>query len=205
LPEDFGLQRRRFEEELRAARAKLHGTQERLAELHGRQAAIGLNRGVLNLADDIEDLHLRLGEYRKGLLDRPRLEGMRIAFKTEASNLLRRIRPDLDVEQAESLRPGLAKRKTVQALGQRHEAVRQEVRQAEERLREVRRELGGRQAELASLGLPVDAASLLRAVNEVLKKGDLDAELGSRQGRSAAHRNRLSGRLAAARALERNP
>ena len=181
LPEDFGMQRRRLEEELRAARGRLHGTQERLAELHDRQAAIGLNRGVLNLADDIEDLHLRLGEYRKGLLDRPRLEGMRIAFKTEASNLLRRIRPDLDVEQAESLRPGLAKRKTVQALGQRHEAVRQEVRQAEERLREVRRELGGRQAELASLGLPVDAASLLRAVNEVLKKGDLDAELGSRQ------------------------
>ena len=181
LPEDFDAQRRQLDEKLRVARAKLQGTQERLAELHGRQAAIGLNRGVLNLADDIEDLHLRLGEYRKGLLDRPRLEGMRIAFKTEASNLLRRIRPDLDVEQAESLRPGLAKRKTVQALGQRHEAVRQEVRQAEERLREVRRELGGKQAELAALGQPADAASLLRAVNEVLKKGDLDAELRSRQ------------------------
>ncbi|UTF51882.1 AAA family ATPase [Desulfomicrobium sp. ZS1] len=181
LPEDFGMQRRRLEEELRAARARLHGTQERLAELHDRQAAIGLNRGVLNLADDIEDLHLRLGEYRKGLLDRPRLEGMRIAFKTEASNLLRRIRPDLDVEQAESLRPGLAKRKTVQGLGQRHEAVRQEVRQAEDRLREVRRELGGKQAELAALGQPADVISLFRAVNEVLKKGDLDAELRSRQ------------------------
>jgi len=181
LPEDFDAQRRQLDEKLRAARAKLEGAQERLAELHGRQAAIGLNRGVLNLADDIEDMHLRLGEYRKGLLDHPRLEGMRIAYKTEASNLLRRIRPDLEVEQAESLRPGLAKRKTVQALGQRHEAVRQEVRQAEDRLREVRRELDGKQVELATLGHPADAASLVRAVNEVLKKGDLDAELGSRQ------------------------
>ncbi len=181
LPENFGAQRRQLDEKLRAARARLEGAQERLAGLRGRQAAAGLNRDVLNLGDDIEDAHLRLGEYRKGLLDRPRLEGMRIAFKTEASNLLRRVRPDLDIEQAESLRPGLAKRKTVQALGQRHEAVRQEVRLAEDRLREVRRELGGRQGELASLGQPADAASLVRAVNEVLKKGDLDAELKSRQ------------------------
>lgn len=181
LPEDFGTQRRQLDEKLRVARARLESAQERLTGLQGRQAAVGLNRDVLNLGDDIEDVHLRLGEYRKGLLDSPRLEGMRIAFKTEASNLLRRIRPDLDVEQAESLRPGLAKRKTVQALGQRHEAVRQEVRQAEDRLREVRRELVVKQAELASLGQSADAASLIRAVNEVLKNGDVDAELRSRQ------------------------
>jgi uncharacterized protein YhaN len=181
LPEDFSDQRRQLEEKLRAARARLAGAQERLAELQERQASLGTSSLVLNLADDIEDLHLRLGEYRKGRQDQPRLEGMRIAYKTEASNLLRRIRPDLDIEQAESLRPGLAKRKTVQALGQRHEAVRQEVRQAEERLREVRLELGGKQAELASLGQPVEAASLLRAVSDVLAKGDLDAELRSRQ------------------------
>jgi uncharacterized protein YhaN len=181
LPEDFGTQRRQLDQELRAARGRLEGAQERLTELQARQAAVGLNRPVLDLADDIEDVHLRLGEYRKGLLDRPRLEGMRIAFKTEASNLLRRIRPDLDIDQAESLRPGLAKRKTVQALGQRHEAVLQEVRQAEDRLREVRRELGRKQEDLAALGQPADAASLVRVVNEVLKKGDLDAELVSRQ------------------------
>ncbi len=181
LPKDFGTQRRQLDQELRAARGRLEGAQERLTELQARQAAVGLNRPVLDLADDIEDVHLRLGEYRKGLLDRPRLEGMRIAFKTEASNLLRRIRPDLDIDQAESLRPGLAKRKTVQALGQRHEAVLQEVRQAEDRLREVRRELGRKQEDLAALGQPADAASLVRVVNEVLKKGDLDAELVSRQ------------------------
>lgn len=182
LPEDFGTRRRQLEEALRAVRVRLEGAEERLAELRDRQLGISLNQTVLDHAEDVEEVHQRLGEYRKGLKDYQSLEGMRIAYKTEAAHLLRRIRPDLDVEQAESLRPGLAKRKTVQALGQRDEAVRQEVRQAEDRLRELRRELESRRAELAALGQVAPAESLAQSVNLVLKASDLDEELRTRQG-----------------------
>ncbi|PKN43160.1 MAG: hypothetical protein CVU60_02050 [Deltaproteobacteria bacterium HGW-Deltaproteobacteria-18] len=181
LPDDFGVTRRQLDEQRRLARVRLEGALQRLAELEAMQDAAGLNQAVLDHADDIEDLHQRLGEYRKGQKDYPGLEGMRVAYKTEAAQLLRRIRPDIDVEQAEALRPGLAKRKTVQALGQRREAVLQEVRQAELRLREAQRELEARKAELAATGRTAQAATLIQTLNLVLKAGDLDGELELRR------------------------
>ena len=69
-----------------------------------------------------------------------------------AAHLLRRIRPELDVERAETLRPGLAKRRTVQTLAQRHEAVFQGVRQAGTHLAELQRDLESRRGEVAALG-----------------------------------------------------
>jgi len=182
LPEDFASRRRQLEENRRTVRVRLDGAEGRLAGLREKQVAISLNRAVLDHAEDIENVHQRLGAYRKGLEDRPRLEGQRIACKTEAARLLRRIRPDLDVEQAETLRPGLAKRKTVQTLGQRHEAVLQGVRQAEAQTRELRRELAARQAQLAALGRAVEGTSLLQALNVARKAGDLDEDLRTRQG-----------------------
>jgi uncharacterized protein YhaN len=181
LPEGFGLRRRQLEEGRRIARVRLEGAEERLAELRDRQVGMRPDQAVLDHGEAIEDLHQRLGEYRKALKDRPGLEGMRVAHKTEAAHLLRRIRPDLNVEQAEALRPGLAKRQTVQALGRRHEAVLQEVRLAEGRLRDACRDLHDRRAELDGAGATVAPDSLVRALQDVRKAGDLDEELRSRQ------------------------
>jgi uncharacterized protein YhaN len=177
LPDDFGAQRRLLDENRRVAKVRLDSAEGRLAELENMQLAIRLNQTVLDHAEGIEDLHQRLGAYRKGQQDYSGLEGMRVAYKTEAAQLLRRIRPELDVEQAESLRPGLAKRKTVQALGQRYEAVVQEVRQAGARVRELERELAARKSELSAQGKPADGSSLVQALNLVLKSGDLDEDL----------------------------
>ena len=180
LPDDFGAQRRHLDEKRRVAKVRLDSAEGRLAELEDMQLAMRLNQTVLDHADGIEDLHQRLGAYRKGQQDYSGLEGMRVAYKIEAAQLLRRIRPDLDVDQAESLRPGLGKRKTVQALGQRYEAVAQEVRQAGARVRELERELAARKSELAALGMTADGSSLIQALNLVLKFGDLDEELRAR-------------------------
>lgn len=177
LPAEFGSRRRELEDRRRTVRVRLDGAEARLAALRERQAVVSFNRGVLDHSEDIENLHQRLGAYRKGLEDRPGLEGLRKGFKIDAAHLLRRVRSDLDVEQAESLRPGLGKRRTVQTLAQRHEAVVQAVRQAETRLRELRREREVRAAELAGLGPGVDVSSLAQALNVVRKAGDLDEEL----------------------------
>jgi uncharacterized protein YhaN len=181
LPADFGSRRRELEEKRRTLRVRLDTAQARLGELRESRAGAGFNRGVVEHAEDIENLHQRLGAYRKGQEDRPGLDGLRKGYKTEAAHLLRRIRPDLSVDQAESLRPGLGKRKTVQALAQRHEAVTQAVRQAELRLAELRRELQGRTAELEAMGSGADTAPLLQALDTARRAGDLDEELRSRR------------------------
>ena len=180
LAEDFGQRRRALEEKGRTLRVRLEAAEARLRESAERMAALGVDRAVADHAEDIENLHQRLGAYRKGLEDRPGLDGLRRGCKTEAAHLLRRVRPELEVERAETLRPGLAKRRTVQSLAQRHEAVFQGVRQAETRLAELGRELEGRRAELASLGREADGAALAQAIAAARKAGDPDEELRQR-------------------------
>lgn len=180
LAEDFGPRRRALEEKARILRVRLDAAEARRLETVERMAALVVDSAVLDHAENIENLHQRLGAYRKGLEDRPGLDGLRKGYKTEAAHLLRRVRPELEVERAETLRPGLAKRRTVQALAQRHEAVVQGVRQAETRLAELGRELEGRRAELASLGREADGAALTQAIAAARKAGDLDDELRQR-------------------------
>lgn len=197
LAEDFGPRRRALEEKGRTLRVRLDAAEARRRETVERMAALGAERNVIDHAEDIENLHQRLGAYRKGLEDRPGLDGMRKGYKTEAAHLLRRVRPELDVERAETLRPGLAKRRTVQTLAQRHEAVFQGVRQAGTRLAELQRDLESRRAELAALGREADGSALALAIGAARKAGDLDEE----QRQRVADGQRLRGVCLAA--LER--
>jgi uncharacterized protein YhaN len=75
LPGDFGVRRRELEERRRILRVRLDAAQARLAELRESRAGAGFNRSVVEHAEDIENLHQRLGAYRKGQEDRPGLEG----------------------------------------------------------------------------------------------------------------------------------
>lgn len=180
LTEGFGQRRRELEDKRRMLRVRLEAVEARRGEIGERLAGLGSDRAVVVHAEDIENLHQRLGAYRKALADRPTLDGLRKGYKIEAAHLLRRIRPELGVEQAETLRPGLAKRRTVQALAQRHDAVFQAVRQAGKSLAELRRELEGRRSELAVLGREADGTALALAIGVARKAGDLDEELRQR-------------------------
>jgi uncharacterized protein YhaN len=180
LTEGFAQRRRELEDKRRTLRARLESVEARRTEIRDRLTILGFDQAVLTHAEDIENLHQRLGAYRKALADRPTLDGLRKGYKIEAAHLLRRIRPDLSLELAESLRPGLAKRKNVQTLAQRHEAVFQGVRQARTTLAELRRALDGRRAELTALGQEVDGTALVQAIGVARKTGDLDGEVRRR-------------------------
>ncbi len=189
LSEDFSTRRQTQEEAIRALRSTREADAGRLTALRDTSAAISLNRTVLDHAEAIENVHQRLGEYRKGHADHPRLEGLRIAAKTEAARLLRQIRPGLSVDEAESLRPGLLKRKTVLALGQKHEAVHQAARQTEARLADARRELAAARRDRAALGQGGDAGPLREALALAHKLGDVDADLRAREAELARLRS----------------
>lgn len=180
LTEGFAQRRRELEDRRRTLRVRLEAVEARRAEIGERLAGLGSDMAVLVHAEGIENLHQRLGAYRKALADRPTLDGLRKAYKIEAAHLLRRIRPDLDVAQAETLRPGLARRRAVQSLAQRHEAVFQAVRQAGTGLAGLRRELESRRSELAALGPEADGTALALAMGAARKAGDLDEELRRR-------------------------
>ena len=181
LPPDFEDRYRQVSQALREADRQLQRDVERLEKLEARRQAISFNRELLDQAELVDDFHQRLGEYRKGQRDRPERNGMRISLRRDAARLLQLVRPDLTLDAVETLRPVLARKKTVRALSTQYEVISQRLKQAEKQRKAADRDKKDIEARLAAVpvvGLPPE---LLQAVKLAQKAGDLDAQLDERR------------------------
>ncbi|NLC71707.1 MAG: AAA family ATPase [Desulfuromonadaceae bacterium] len=181
LPLDFAERRKNLEQRHRETRLRLETANRRLHDLREKTAEIALNRELLDRAEAIEELHQRLGQYKKGNSDRPVLDGRRIGLRTEAANLLKQIQPGLSIDEIEPLRPSLAKKKTIQNLAGRYEALVQGLRQADRAVRTTAQTLEDCRKELGELSPEIDIVQLSQAIVRAQKAGDLDGEIASRR------------------------
>ena len=177
LPDDFAPRRQEIERTLHTLAHKESVVAVKIAEMQGKIAAVSARQPVLEAEEAIEELHQRLGEYRKGREDRPRLEGMRISNKGEAADLLRLVRQDISLEQAESLRAVSGKRKIIGHLVAKHEGLQQGLGQTEKRLLEIGGELEKIDRDLAGLPLAKNTTGLGQVLRMARKSGGLDADL----------------------------
>ena len=177
LPADFSERRATLEQREREARIHHEQVMSRLQALREQMDGHSLNQRLLDEAAMIEELHQRLGEYRKGKNDLPLREGQRISARTAAADLLRQIKPDLTINEVESLRPGLSKRKRVQALASRHEALLQESRNAQLQLQEIEKGLERVVAEKQQLPPVAETVQLSRALLASERAGDIDTQI----------------------------
>lgn len=183
LPPDFGERRHQLEQLRRDEQHRLDAATGQLRELEEKCRGISCHQGLLDHAEAIEELHQGLGQYRKNQSDIPQREGQRIGCRTEAAHLLQLIRPGGSLADIEPLRPTLGKRKTIQTLGARQEALVQAVRQASRRVQSTAQELAHTSTELRSLPPAAASDNLARAVRTAQLAGDLDGAIaGKRQG-----------------------
>ncbi len=164
-------------QEIREAGQHQQRDSERLGKLMEKRQAISFNRDLLDQAARVDDFHQRLGAYRKAQQDKPERNGMRIALRTEAGSLLQQVRPDQDLSQVESLRPLLARKRTVQALSTQHEAIRQKLALAQRQGRAAEQEKELVAQGLAALPAVREPQNLLQAVRPAQKAGDIDTLL----------------------------
>ena len=195
LPGDFGERRRQLEQERNEATNRFNAAGSRLEALVKKKAGISLHQGLIDRGHEVEALYQRLGEYRKATADRPKLEGMRIGQRSEAAALLRQIRPDVTLDQAETLRSGLSKKKTIQHLGSRFEALAQSLEQADRDIRKKEGELEKIHAELSRLPPVRDPDALVRALRPAQKAGGLDGVLKEKRRAWALAREDCEGEL----------
>ncbi len=181
LPADFGDRRRTLAQEERDTCNSLKAAESRLLDLEEKSKGVSYNQGLLDHAEAIEELHQELGQYRKAKGDRPQLEGRRIGSRTDAGNLLKQIRPELSINEVEVLRPSLAKRKTIQALGAKYEALVQGVQKAGRLVQSLTREIENTRCEQQQLSPVVELRKLSQVVLQVQKAGDLDGELTTKK------------------------
>lgn len=181
LSPDFSERNRDVEQEIREASTQLQKDTDRLEQTEKKRRAISLNKALLDHAKQVEDFHQRLGEYLKGQKDRPERNGMRISLRKEASELLKQIRPDLPLEEVESLRPVLSKKKTVQALSSQFEAINLQLRQARKQSKTAEQEMQEVAKGLAATAALKDSKGLDQAVKLARKAGDLDTQTAQRR------------------------
>ena len=177
LPSDFGERRRNLEQQESETRARLETAKSRLKVMEEKRQGVSLNQGMLDHSEAIEGLLQGLGQYRKARIDRPQLDGRRIGCRTDAASLLKQLKPATSLDEVELLRPSLSKRKTIQALGSRHEAVVKAVRNAGRLVQTTLKNLETAQNDLQKLALATDAEKLSHTVKSVQKAGDLDGEI----------------------------
>jgi len=177
LPPKFSELLRQVEQGIRETRLQLDKDRDRLEKLQAKQKGISLNQPLLNHAETIEDLHQRLGEYRKGRKDRTRLDGMRISNRKDAAALIKEIRPELKLEDAESLRPVLGRKRTIQALSSQYEALTQQALQARKQKGEAEKELMEIAKALSGLPAVRESEGLAKALKPARRAGDIDEQI----------------------------
>ncbi|HIJ91415.1 MAG: AAA family ATPase [Desulfobulbaceae bacterium] len=179
VPDDFSTRRQECERALHsltrreADLALKHAQREKMIEPSPYQM-------VLDAEEAIEDLHQRLGGYNTAREDLPKREGMRISSKREAAEFLRMVRQDISLDQVEHLRPVSGRRKIIGHLATRHEGLQQGLAQTEKDLRDIQREIGEIEGELALLPQARDAAGLNQACRIARKGGAIDEDLAAK-------------------------
>ncbi|HHO49137.1 MAG TPA: hypothetical protein ENN06_11930 [Desulfobacteraceae bacterium] len=176
LPQEFQQQLREVEQGIRETGVQIAKDRARLERLTARQDELLLNRKLLEHGEAIEDLHQRLGAYRAGQRDRGRLDGMRIALRRESGARIEEIRPDLKLEDADSLRPVLGRRRTIHALVSRFEVLTQQAEQARKEKDEAQQDLDQIEKTLAELPPVRESGDLKKSVLLARRAGDIDAQ-----------------------------
>jgi uncharacterized protein YhaN len=177
LPPEFPERLRQVEQETREVKLQLDKDADRLETLQARREGISPNIALLDHGETIEDLHQRLGEYRKGRQDRIRLDGMRINNRRDAAALIKEIRPELKLEDAESLRPVLGKKRTIQTLSSGYEALTQQALQVQKHKDEAEKELSEIAEALSGLPAARPSDGLAKALKLARRAGDIDGQI----------------------------
>jgi len=177
LPPDFEGECQQTIQRIREAGLQLQKDSDRLKQIDKNRAAVTFNRVLLDQAGLVDDLQLRLGEYRKGQKDRPERNGMRITLRREAALLLQEVRPDLSLAEVETLRPVLSRRRTIQTLTGRYGALSEQLKQAGKNRAAAEEELQEVVKMEASLPRSAEAGNLLQTVKLARKSGEIDGHI----------------------------
>jgi len=174
LLDDFVERHQLAAKELETAEVILGKATPRLEGLQIQLEGLSIRQGLLDQAENIEDLHSRLGGHRKALQDRPHLDVERQQLLTDAEYLLKEVRPDLEMTDIEALRPVLARRQSILELGNKNAVLISSEKQVASSRRETEARLKGARKERHELPETGSSEALHRTITAARKQGDMD-------------------------------
>lgn len=174
LPPEFSENRRELQFELGSAGKRKQQAEHNIESLRREIATLDLSPALLENGEFIEDLHRELGSQRKAAKDRISLDSRRNTLLGEAGEILRGLRDDLTIEQAETLRIQKPEAMKIQKLSTQYERILKGYEDARDRVPAIDREIAGLDEALAALPGPRPVEALRAAVDESGEYGPLE-------------------------------
>jgi len=182
MPEDFEEKRRTASSNLQSASESKERLEAKLLGLKEESESLIVRNDLLENEEAILVLHKELGAVEKTLKDRPQQDGKRRLLRNEAETLLKTVRPDVGLDQADDLRPLLNNKKWISGLAQKHSLLVQNKEQAEASIRDIEDECRSLQSELDnSSESDIDLKELKASIAAARKAGNVEQRLSEAQ------------------------
>ncbi len=144
LPDNFGKQRRDHISKLKITQNDQAQAVENINQLQNEIKQLQISNRILQSDDIIESIYQELGGYGKAARDRIQLQTRRDILRSEAKQILRDLRDDLTIDDADRMR--LSKKDTlhIHEMGSRYERIitliestREEIPRLEHQIKEL--------------------------------------------------------------------
>lgn len=186
LPEDFVEKHKKASDNLQRASEAKEKAKARLSRLEEESEALNVRNELLDNEEVILAIYKELGAVEKTITDRPQQDGQRRLLRNEALQLLKAVRPDIGLDDADQLRPLINNKKWISDLAKKHDLLNQKKEKAEVTLRDVEYEQGAYKKELGERAQSnLDLNELKAAVAVARKAGDLEQRLADSQKRAS--------------------
>ncbi len=178
LPPDFVEQRHSAVHSLNSAREREKRALTDLKRIEDKIQGLTVPEKILQNAETIEDIFVRLGNHRKAVSnDMPRLKGEKEQLESDAMLILRELRPGLELENAGEIRLSSLQRAAMQELGTQYQSTIDRVKRWEEEVKKQEQRLLEARRELAQMKSVRDSGVLRHVIADARKKGDLEGEM----------------------------
>ena len=186
LSEDFDEKRKTASDNLQTASESKERAEAKLSRLKEESESLNVRNELLDSEEVILAIHKELGAVEKTIKDRPQQDGKRRLLRNESEQVLKGVRPDIGLDDADQLRPLINNKKWISGLAQKHGLLKQKKENAEATLQDVKEEQEAIKKELGEQAQSnFDVSELKATVVAARKAGDLEQRLADSQKRAS--------------------
>jgi uncharacterized protein YhaN len=179
LPNGFAEDRRSLFQERQASGRDIEDARADLEAIDAEVGTLSIPTALLDNADIVRALHLRLGEHQKATTDAIGLRASHTTAEAAGLAILKEIRAELTWDDANTLRLPESQRVRVRDLGAARQSLYDRREAAEQELTELRNDLARLRSQLDRSETPQDGQGLAAAIAEAERGGDLDEDLAA--------------------------
>lgn len=186
LPEDFDDKRKTANANLQNASKSKARAEAKLSRLNEESESLNIRNELIDNEEAILAIYKDLGAVETAIRDRPQQDGKRRLLRNEAEHLLKTVRPDVGLDNADQLRPLINNKNRISSLAQEFNFLNQKKENTKTTLQDFEDEQEAIKKKLGEQAQSnLDISELKAAVAVARKAGNIEQRLADSQKRAS--------------------